>query len=67
MCELCSKDPQVRRNALDAHELFAARLARLARFYDRVSQGRIKPHTEEWKEMRGDMRQVTREFLEVLL
>lgn len=67
MCEICSDDPNVRNNALEAQALFAARLARLARFYERVSQRRVKPHTAEWKEMHGDMRQVTREFLEVLL
>lgn len=67
MCELCSDDPATRMMAIEGQQMFAARLSRLARFYNDVAAGRIKPHTPEWKTMHHDMKQVTKEFLEILL
>ena len=48
MCELCSTDPEEVRIAKKSASLIAEKLEEAASIYRGLSNGAIKPHTEEF-------------------
>jgi len=47
MCDLCDEDQKVVNSAYRSARLLADELRQLAKHYDEVASGRIKPHTDE--------------------
>jgi hypothetical protein len=47
MCDLCDEDQRVVNSAYRSATLLADDLRELAKHYDEVASGRIKPHTDE--------------------
>lgn len=60
MCDLCNPDSTHERHRI---ENFAGDLKKLAAFYELVSRGEIKPHTDEYKKKDYLARHVIRELV----
>lgn len=61
MCETCTQDPKMRR---DAHESRARQLERMADYERRIGSGEIKPHTEQVKPVAEAARRILRYLAE---
>jgi len=64
MCALCSNDPKERKTEMRRCGEVAARLRHIAAYYDRLSYGKVIPHSEAAMEIRGTISGVIRDLVE---
>lgn len=66
MCNLCTTDPEEIKAVVAHHRNVAHRLRSMARNYEDMAAGRIKPHSEEMKSAGALGRNLIRELVEFI-
>lgn len=66
MCNLCTNDPVEKKAVIAHHRNVAHRLRAMAKNYEAMASGEIKPHTEEMKSAGALGRNLLRELIEFI-